>query len=220
MRAGVAREFPVSARCGVPADAQAFALNVTAVPKGTLTYVTVWPGGQAQPLASTLNAPTGQVTAAAAITPAGNGSVSVFASDDSDIVVDVNGYFSRAAGGLRFFATQPCRALDTRGFSLIPPPPLPAASTRLVDLAFSNCAVPTEAKAVALNTTAVPQGYLGYVTVWPNGQTQPLASTLNSWNGQVAANFGILPLGAQGAVSAFISNESHLVVDVSGYFAP
>jgi hypothetical protein len=57
------------------------------------------PAGQTQPLVSTLNAPTGTITANAAIVPAGaNGDLSVFVTNDSDLIIDVNGYFA-----------QPCR---------------------------------------------------------------------------------------------------------------
>ncbi|BDC49597.1 hypothetical protein F183_A19130 [Bryobacterales bacterium F-183] len=46
------------------------------------------------PVVSTLNAMSGAITANAAIVPAGtNGSVSVFVSGPTDVVIDVNGYF-------------------------------------------------------------------------------------------------------------------------------
>ncbi len=102
--------------CSIPASAQAYSLNFTAVPKGPLSYLTTWPTGQAQPLASTLNASTGAVTANAAIVPAGTGgSVSVFSSDATDLVIDVDGYFAApGSGGLSLYTLTPCRVLDTR----------------------------------------------------------------------------------------------------------
>ena len=49
----------------------------------------------AEPLVSTLNAPTGTVVANAAIVPAGtSGAISVYASDATDLVIDINGYFA------------------------------------------------------------------------------------------------------------------------------
>jgi hypothetical protein len=47
-------------------------------------------------------------------------------------------------------------------------------------LLCSNSALPHSP-----NTTGVPQGELGYLTVWPSGENQPLASTLNSLEGEV-----------------------------------
>src|SRR5439155_4262749 len=73
LSAGVPRSFPIlSSPCNVPANAQGYSLNFTAVPRTTLTYLTVWPTGQPQPFTSLLNSPTGAVTANAALTPAGN----------------------------------------------------------------------------------------------------------------------------------------------------
>jgi len=73
----------------------------------------------AKPWVSTLNAPTGVVTANGAIVPAGvpNGAISVFVTDDADMVIDINGYFapSTAATDLSIYTVTPCRVMDTRG---------------------------------------------------------------------------------------------------------
>ena len=84
---GVPRTFPLleATSCNIPSSAQAYSLNFTAVPHGGLSYLTVWQTGQPQPLASTLNAPTGSTTANAAIVPAGtSGEISTYASNDTD----------------------------------------------------------------------------------------------------------------------------------------
>ena len=52
--------------CGIPSTAQAYALNMTVVPFGTLGFLSAWPAGLPQPGSSTLNAPTGAITANAA----------------------------------------------------------------------------------------------------------------------------------------------------------
>ena len=53
---GTSRDFAITASsCGVSPYARAYAINVTVVPSGHLGYLTVWPGGQDRPLASTLN---------------------------------------------------------------------------------------------------------------------------------------------------------------------
>ena len=121
---GTSRDFPIPASgCGVPSTAPAYSLNVTVVPPGQLTYLTMWPTGQTQPTVSTLNdfstqvATPGNVVANAAIVPAGaGGSVSVYVSDTSDVVIDINGYFAPpGTGGLAFYPLAPCRVADTRG---------------------------------------------------------------------------------------------------------
>ncbi len=90
------RSFAVlSAPCGVPATATAYSLNVTVVPYGPFSYLTIWPTGQQQPLVSTLNAYAGTVVANAAIVPAGtNGSISVFVTGKTELIIDIDGYFA------------------------------------------------------------------------------------------------------------------------------
>ena len=75
-------------------------------------------------------------------------------------------------------------------------------------------------KKVLLNATVVPAGPLSYLTLWPTGQPTPFVSTLNALSGNVVANAAIVPAGAGGQISAFVSNNTHLVLDVNGYFAP
>lgn len=104
---GATRSIPIpSSSCGIPGTARAYSLNVTVIPKtGSLAFLTIWPTGQTQPNVSTLNSWDGSVLANAAIVPAGtNGAINVFATDNADLVVDVNGYFAPpAASSLMFF---------------------------------------------------------------------------------------------------------------------
>ena len=96
MSGGSARTFPLSSGpCGLPNDAAAYSLNVTAVPSGSLGYLSIWPAGSSQPVVSTLNAFKGQVVANAAVVPSGGGSVNVFVTDTSHVVIDINGYFGQ-----------------------------------------------------------------------------------------------------------------------------
>jgi hypothetical protein len=215
-----ARTFPIlSSSCNVPSTAQAYSLNFTSVPRGTLGFLTAWPAGQTQPLVSTLNAPTGAVTANAAIVPAGtNGDVSVFVTNDSDLIIDVDGYFAppgTGTGGLSLYNLVPCRVLDTRN----PPGSPPFVGTLNVNVAASACGTPVSAQSYVLNATVVPQGALGYLTLWPQGAAQPSVSTLNASDGMVTSNMAIVPT-TNGSISAFASNPTHLVLDISAYFAP
>ncbi len=213
-----ARSFPVrSSACNVPPAAQAYSLNYTSVPKGSLGFLTTWPTGQAQPLVSTLNAPTGAVTANAAIVPAGtNGDVSVFVTNNSDVIIDIDGYFAPpGVGGLSLFPLAPCRVVDTRN----PVGSQPFNGARNVDVVGSGCGVPASAQSLVLNATVVPPGPLGFLTLWAQGATQPVVSTLNAIDGAVTSNLAIVPT-TNGSISAFGANPTHLVLDISAYFAP
>lgn len=97
MAAGSTRSFPVpSSSCSIPPTALAYSLNVTVVPlAGGLGYLTLWGTGQTQPYVSTLNSETGLITANAAIVPAGtNGAINVFVTDETDVILDIDGYFA------------------------------------------------------------------------------------------------------------------------------
>ena len=80
--------------CGVPAAAAAYVFNPTAVPPGSLGYITMWPQGQPQPTVATLNALDGAITSNLAIVPTTNGSISVFAFNPTQLVLDLFGYFA------------------------------------------------------------------------------------------------------------------------------
>jgi hypothetical protein len=223
LTAGVARSFPVmeASACNIPASAQAYSLNFTAVPHGSLGYLTVWQTGQNRPIVSTLNALTGAITANAAVLPAGTGgAISTYASNDSDLVIDINGYFAPSGlngpgqAGLSLYPTVPCRVLDTRpqAFSGVLSPP--------VDVLNSPCGISAQAQAYAMNATVVPTGSLGYLTLWPDGLTQPVVSTLNALDGSTTSNMALVPAGQQGAVAAYAAGSTNLILDISGFFAP
>src|SRR5262249_52309961 len=152
-----------------------------------------------QPLVSTLNAFTGTVTANAAIVPAGtNGSINVFVTNTTDVVIDVNGYFAppAGAGALSMYAVTPCRVLDTRlAAGTFGGATMAAGQTRGFPLPASPCGIPGTAQAYSVNATVVPPAALGYLSLWPAGASQPLVSTLNSFDGSVISNAAILPAG-------------------------
>jgi YVTN family beta-propeller protein len=212
------RQFPVldAVSCNIANNAQAYSLNFTVVPRRSQLWVlSTWPAGQPQSSTSTLNAPTGTVTANAVIVPAGNnGAIDLWASDDTDLVIDINGYFAPpGTGGLSLYPSTPCRALDTRNT-------IGLFSGQLVaNIAGSPCGIPASAQGFVLNATVVPNGPLWVLTLWPDGQGQPSASTLNAWDGVVTSNLAIVPT-TNGAIDADAAGSTNLILDISSYFAP
>jgi hypothetical protein len=98
---GQSRTFPIQASttCVIPNIAQAYSFNITLVPSGFVNFITVWPTGQPRPNASTLNGYGGTVIANAAIVPAGTGgAVDVYASESTNIIIDINGYYAPQSG--------------------------------------------------------------------------------------------------------------------------
>ena len=91
--AGSVTELRVGGRGGVPADADGVMLNVTAVGAGSAGFLTVWPCGSTQPLASNVNYNAGDTVPNAVLSKVGaNGNVCIFTLAAVDLVVDVNGY--------------------------------------------------------------------------------------------------------------------------------
>ena len=206
-------------------------MRMTASAPGPLVYLTTWPTGLALPTVSTLNAPNGSVVGNEAIVPAGvatGGPVSVFVSNNTDLLIDINGYFPALGtiGALNFYPLTPCRIADTRvgfGFSgFFGPPALVGGATRTFPAQQSSCTIPSTAQAYSLNITAVVPsgGSLGFLTVFPAGAALPGASTLNAPTGGVVGNAAFVSAGIAGAISVFASNATDLLIDINGYFAP
>jgi len=220
--AGETRTVSPQTGCDIPSGVHAYSLNVTVVPKGPLGYLTLYPNGQTQPEVSNLNSLDGRIKANAAIVKAGlGGTISIYATDATDIVLDVNGYFAAPnPGGLYFYPLPPCRVLDTRNATgpLGGPALVPQQARTLPVL--SGCGVPSTAQAYSLNATVVPSEPFGFLTIWPTGRPQPTVSTLNAVTGTVVANAAIVPVGTAGSINVYGTNKAHLILDINGYFAP
>ena len=216
------RDFPILESACIPSGVtpNAYSFNVTVVPHPAhqvLGYLTVWPFGVQQPLVSTLNNLTGTIVANAAIVPAGtSGEVAVYPTDDTDLVIDINGYFAtQSLSGLSLYALAPCRVIDTRNTGN----GQPFQGELTVNAAFSPCAPSSSAQAFVLNATVVPPGPLGYLTLWPDSENQPVVSTLNAIDGAITSNMAIVPTN-NGSIDAYASGLTQLILDISSYFAP
>ncbi len=228
IQGGTFQSFPISGAgtCGALPSAAAYSMNVSVVPNGSLSYLTVWPAGQPRPLASTLNSLDGRIKANAAIIPAGtSGEISVYATNTTNVIVDINGYFAPVSSStLAFYPLTPCRIADTRKSNFpqgLGPPFLTGGQERAFPmLNATNCNIPSNAAAYSLNFSVVPHGSLFYMTVWPTGETRPTVSTLNDIPGTIIANAAIVVAGTNGNVSVYPTNDTDVIIDINGYFAP
>ncbi|HEX5718236.1 MAG TPA: metallophosphoesterase [Thermoanaerobaculia bacterium] len=136
--------------------------------------------------------------------------------------VDVNGSTLDSGVGLchsalptealDFHTLPPCRLLDTRSGS-----PL-AAGVRASFPAAGSCGIPADARALAVNVTAVDPSSAGNLVVFPSGASIPLSNTVSFRTLRTRASSSILALGVAGEMEAWSSSATHLVVDVTGYF--
>jgi hypothetical protein len=88
-----------SATCAIPAIAQAYSLNVTRLPRVPLGFIKVLATGQTLPGASNaLSSTPGFLVNGAFVALAGtDGSVDVYASAPTDLILDINGFYVPAA---------------------------------------------------------------------------------------------------------------------------
>ncbi len=133
------------------------------------------------------------------------GAVSLFYTDPTFLVVDVNGYFVDSPADLAFFPLKPCRVIDSRLFASFAPI-FRAGQSRRVGM-LSTCGVPASAQAYSLNLTAVadPGQPLGFLTAYPTGSPRPTVSTLNAGNGEALSPTQRLSRQAMAARSTFTS---------------
>jgi hypothetical protein len=95
--AGGDRNLTLLGRCGVPPGAIALSVNATIIQPASAGFLTLYPGGTASPLASSLNYRAGQIRANNAVVTLGPGdNLGVHCGQPTGtthFVLDVNGYF-------------------------------------------------------------------------------------------------------------------------------
>ena len=198
-------------------------MNVTAVTPSAGGFLTVHPCGIATPNASNLNYTTGVNTANLVITRAANdGSVCIFTSQATHLIVDVVGYYSHntAPGPSLMRTVNPGRLVDTRATGattdnryentgvLVANATTTYQITNRFPVASANVAV--------LNITAVNPAATGFLTIWPCDQPKPNASSLNYTAGVNRAVQVLTKLSRSGTVCVSSSQTTHLIIDVNG----
>ncbi len=121
-------------------------------------------------------------------------------------------------GSADFYTLTPCRLVDTRQSG----GPLTPGLPRTVDAANTagSCGIPSTAKALAVNVTAIGLAGQGGVALDRSGSAPPGTNTVSVSAGQIRAGSAMVRLG-DGSFVAVASPETvslHLVVDVSGYY--
>jgi len=221
---------------GVPSQGvSAVVLNVTVTDATAQGYLTVYAEGGSAPTASSLNfIAAGKNVANRVIVPvSAAGAISLYASESTDAVVDVSGWFTTgdesgssfvaAAAPVRICDTRPdnfsdlsggatqCNGTDNAGAPLGPGQSVTVQVTGLAG-------VPTDATSVVLTLTGVLPTAQTHLTAYP-GPSQPLISDVNPAPGTRRANLDVSALSSDGTVT--ITNYAgtvNVVIDVSGWY--
>ena len=218
--ANTAFELVVRGRAGVPANATAVAMNVTAVDPEQTGYVTAYPCGLA-PEASNLNVVSGQTRPNLVIVRlSGTGSVCLKAAESGmDLLADVAGYFTPLPAAAEFTPLSPMRLVDTRSSdSRINGASggVAVAAQRVVKIAVAgHRGVPADIDAVSVNLTVTGAQVDGYLTAYPCGQL-PNASNVNYAAGVDTANSAQVPVSGTGEICLWASSALHILVDING----
>ena len=216
LQPGEVRDLVVGGRGGVPAGATAVAVTVTITSPTAVGYVSVWPGGSPWPGTSSVNFSPGDTIASTALVGLGaGGDISLKnSSGTTQVIVDVMGWFS---GGL--VAGSPSRVFDTRTLTGNCGVHLNAFEARTIHVTGQAGVPVVNVGAVVFNVTVTDPDTAGYLTVWPAGAAQPLASSVNYVPGETVANAALIGVGAAGEVSIFNGGgPTDVVIDVTGYF--
>ncbi len=212
---------PFRGLAGIPANATAVALNVTATEATATGFVSITPSGVTPGTTSSLNLTPGQTVANSVVVPLGpDGAINVLSQGGTHLVIDLAGWFepaSTATAG-RIVSLSPQRLFDTREPASTPTGFVGEGGVIRVPAA-GRAGIPAQgAAAVVLNVTATEAAGPGFVTAYSGDGPPPLASSLNLERpGQTIANMAIVPLGADGSISFLSQAGAHLLADVVGY---
>jgi hypothetical protein len=216
----------VAGQGGVPAaGVSAVVLNVTVASPTASGYVTVYGNGTPRPTASNLNYVAGQVVPNLVIAPVGSdGKVDLYngSPGTTHLVADVSGYFLSGTPGIAgtLGSLAPARLLDTRSGLGAPTGAVAPGGTVSLQVAGQGGVPASGVSAVVLNVTVAAPTASGYVSVYGDGTTRPLVSSLNYVAGQVVPNLVIAPVGSNGKVALYNGSPgtTHLIADVAGYY--
>jgi len=205
-------DLAVALPAGVPADAVALAVTVTAVDAADPGFLTAFPDGTPRPDASVVNTDRFNRTRASAMfLPVSAGGLVIHRSMTTDVLVDVWGWFTGdsapvSTDGL-FVPQAPDRVWDSRS-TLDPIHPRGAVERSIGPAATS---------AIVANVTALESTSAGFMSVYAAGTPVPEVSSLNyRWRQPVAA-LTVTRVSDRGVGFSSFAGV-HVLVDVAGWF--
>lgn len=224
------RTFQVTGPGAIPAGAIAVTGNLTVTTATARGYVTLSTNPPpTNPATSTINFPGGDrrangITVKLSATGTLTAVYKAPPGSTTDLILDVTGYYQQDLAGARFVALTPGRRMDTRFTA----PPLGLTGPFGVNVHRTLVVepyegVPANAIAISGNLTIVSPTSGGYVSMTPDPNDNPPTSTINFPVGDTRANGVTGPLSAGGDASLVFraaSGQTHMILDLMGYFRP
>jgi len=213
---GTSRSFQIAGTAGIPLDAKAVALNVTAIQPDGQGNLRVYPSGAEVPNASNINyIPLTEKAAFVVVNLPADGKISVYSDGaTADVAIDAFAYYPDSS---TMVTGAPVRIFETRdgGTAL-------AANTARSFQVAGVAGVPVDAQAVLVSVTGIHTAGStgsGNLRIYPAGEGVPVVSTLNYVSPDTdVANFAIVKLGAGGQLSLFSDGSPiDAAVDVVGF---
>ena len=214
---GISTRTPVSGiitlkvigRGGVPAGAKVAAVNLIVTNTTGAGYLAAYPQGSPTANVTDLTwTAKGATQSGLAFVPIGaDGSIRLLVYGKTNVIADVDGYFTQGTGGASFTSTTPTRFLSA-----------PITGGKIYALQVTGRGgVPAGAKYVVMNVTVSGSSQVGYLLTWADQTRIPGVTTL-IWGPRTAIpNEVVAPIGADGKVDLFVSSTSEVFADVSGY---
>ncbi len=207
----------LAGRYGIPDDATAVVVNITAIRPTEATYLLMWNGEVPRPEATSVTALPGRATAGLTVcqlNDVGQGVLYNHAGD-VDLVFDLVGYFSPTAP-LRLASWTTRRLIDTRDVNW------PIGEGQVLEVPVRGWAgVSAGAEVAIVNLTITEATRDTFLSVTRSIDGAPEGSTINTRAGDTTANLAFVALGERGTIRLRNhAGDVHIVIDVLGSFAP
>lgn len=194
------RSVTLKGVAGVPTDAEAVSVTITATASTANTWISAWSGEEPTPAVSQLSVAPGRTVSNTLILATGTDTSAKLynRSGSVHLLVDVVGYYTSTAAGGQFRAVTPSRIVDTRTGAGAPQAPIGAGGTATIAVAGRGGVPATGVAAVAVNVTAINATSTSYLTVWGGG-TRPVTSNVSVDPSGPAGSLVICALDPDGA---------------------
>lgn len=217
---GKSIDVQITGANGVPDGASAAVVNLIAANSTDADgYLTPYAAGGAKPANSLHYAPSETTSVQAQVPLSADGKMTIAnSSTTTNLLVDLQGYFTAAGRGGAVFTPSYGRAYDSRASGNTA---LAKNETRSIQIA-GTAGVPVMGSgvtAVTLTLIVAHGGSVGYADVYADGKTDPGITAVNFQPNEIQTNTITVPLGTNGKISLRNAAElTNYVIDVQGWY--